>query len=464
MTRVKQIIYTFLPILLVVLLSACSSTNRESTKEKPEASMPSVTAGTIQISTVAEDKQSTAVSESADPSNNADILMFSETDWNRDNQYWIQDYEPSVCLPHADVLPDTLGKVAGRTSDTTNSEKRYIAALDIEIPIPEGSYLYCVSGMYLNSDGSALRMDFVDEYILTIKEMTEEELVKAVYDYPDRDGMTRLAPYWVLWNFRVFYKDYYPLEQLASARIRTSGEIRIKGDYLIEMGVTRWGVTNDGSHIPLYCPEENPLDLSVKEEKWPLETVRQAVISGTKSADVYYLDLDEPLVNGDFGSHAEVLFDNTRSVTSLWPRFPDASPASDDWWNDYQTAIAELADNDKKYAYPNIQIVFSQESLSASVETRQMQLQYRDGWFQDEKQDRTIRAFAYAWLKAMGMETELQDIVVCLKESECGVPFYLVLRAEKGEAKQLLPVLRGIAYFSLCDMSFVRNYLTESWR
>ena len=467
----KAIVCALQVFLFILALSACSINDKESSKEKNETILPPLTetaypSSTVEttpaVTTLAPTEPLTPTEPSKEPI--AEVQTFAETDWGEDNQYWIRSYEPTLSLPRTDVLPDTLGKAAGRTADTVSTASRYIAALDLEIPIPEGSFLYCVSGMYKNSDGTALRMDFVDEYILTIREMTEEELVQAVYEYPqDKFGQDHV-PYWVLWNFKVFHRDYYPLEQLAASRIRTSGEIRVKGEYFIAMGVTRWGLMQDGSHIPLYSPGEDPRNLSVKEKQWPLDEVRQAVIAGTQSAGVYYLDMDPVYVNGDFGTHAEVLFDNTRSVTSLWQSFPDASPASDVWWADYQSAIHELTNNAGQYRYPEIQIAFTEESLSKSPETRQMQLLFRDGWVQNETEDRTIRAFAYAWLKAIGMETELGDIAVYLKDSACGVPFYLVFRIDRNDNNQMTPLLRGIAYLNESSIEYARNYIAENWK
>ena len=155
-------------------------------------------------------------------------------------------------------------------------------------------------------------------------------------------------------------------------------------------------------------------------------------------------------------------------MTLYWSAYTDATIGSEAWWNDFSYAYRELQEHAEKYELPGITISLSYHDYSgyspgeqnAEWQAFQKEVSWqRSGWYQDASQEITARAFVYAWLKAMGQETALEDVIIYLKQSENDALLFLAFTMDRKNGCELTPVYKGIDYLSLCDMSFAREYV-----
>ena len=532
-----SVIRILICVLLVSLLTAgCSGTNSEETtapaspaaestmaESKPDVTKEETTPTTTkEAETTAEDPASEstpagkpeetqvpATAPETEPATDPAEVPFKVQQTFADTRFshyrWdfhIWEKTPSVLPKSADVLPDTLGTAKGKTDDVRNGSSYYIAALDLTVEIPEGYYLYRVDGLFRDADGNPVRMEFVDEYILALRDLSEEELVREIYAYQE-DYAEYPCPHWVLWNFKVFHKDYLPVEQLYDSQIDMTEELRQAGDYLVSTGTTRgWFKDNiwEGYYADFNCPEINKLmeeafgsdavdwealyQQHEKEYDWPIRIAADQwytddfinqVLAASEGSGISYYYLQPDYINGDYTSHQLLLFYNDGRMTWCWERFADASILNDAWWTDFMFAMQELKTNPEKYAYPEIEVLFADGTeeegyyaplpeTETSEEWKEMKAEQawqREGWVQDASADITARAFVYAWLKAMGQETPLEDIVIYLKQSQNDARFFLAFTMDRGEGCELTPAYKGVDYLSLGDLDFARNYVEQ---
>ena len=405
----------------------------------------------------------------------------------------------------AENLPDTLGTAKGKTADIKGEHSYYIAALDLTIELPEGYYLYRIDGLYRDEKWNPVRLEFVDEYILALRDLTEEELVEAICRQKDKPKALDYSPDWVLWNFKIVHKDYLAVEQLYSSYIPEVGEIRQAGDYLVLSGTCPWwasyqwsdiyGTDYEGRmHVAAFSLEyielqeeiiapsaDNPdwnafyeacrirydWPLLIDDENWHQKDLMDIVLGACSGSGVghyfsWRADGDHRVTN--------LLFGGNGKMPLYWDRYADATLLSDDWWNDYTWAVRELQNNPEKYAYPGIAITFTdgdypqtEETVKTKAWRDQMkeQARQREGWYQDALEEITARAFTYAWLRAVGQDVRLKDLAIYLKRSENDALLFLAFEMDPLKGYEMTPVFKGIDYLSLCDLEFARNYAEQ---
>ena len=428
-----------------------------------------------------------------------DFLAFS---WNTGSSL---QRTPSVVPQTGKNLPDTLGTAKGKTADIKGEHSYYIAALDLTLELPEGYYLYRIDGLYRDENWNPVRLEFVDEYILALRDLSEEELVEAICRQKDKPKALDYSPDWVLWNFKIVHKDYLAVEQLYSSYIPEMGEIRQAGDYLVLSGTCPWwasyqwsdiyGTDYEGRmHVAFFSPEYIELQeeiiapsaddpdwnafyeacrtrydwpLLLDDENWHQEDLMDKVLgacSGSGVGHYFYWRAD--------GDHrvTKLIFGGNGKMTLSWDRYADASILSDSWWNDYTFALRELQNNPEKYAYPGLAIVFTDGDYpptgdfvktAAWQEHLKEQAWQREGWVQDASEEVTARAFTYAWLRAVGENVRLEDLAIYLKRSENDAALFLAFVMDPGKGYEMTPVFKGIDYLSLCDLNFARSYAEQ---
>ena len=427
-----------------------------------------------------------------------DFLAFS---WNTGASL---QKKASLVPQTAENLPDTLGTARGKTEDIKGEHSYYIAALDLTLELPEGYYLYRIDGLYRDEKWNPVRLEFVDEYILALRDLSEEELEEEICGQKEKKNVLDHVPDWVLWDFKIVHKDYLAVEQLYKSYVPEVGEIRQAGDYLLLSGTCPWwssrgyydeeGVFhNTEGHEAAFSPEYEELyteiitpaaepdwdafhealrtrfdwPLLIDDENWHQEELMETVLgacSGSGVGHYFYWRAD--------GDHqvTNLLFAGNGKMTLYWDSFADASLLSDDWWNDYTWAVRELQNRPEKYAYPGIAIAFTDGDYPQTEETVKTkawrdhlkeQAWQREGWYQDASEEITARAFTYAWLRAVGQDVRLKNLAIYLKQSENDAPLFLAFEMDPLKGNEMTPVFKGIDYLSLCDLEFARSYAEQ---
>ena len=473
---------------LALLLSACACGNEEKTEEAS-----GVTLSTSSLTGIDSERPSEPLpsswteTETVAPSPVLDQTIQEQSLYNINKNMLRQLPEPVVQVKECSSLPDTLGKAKGRTEDKREGNSYYIAALDLTLTIPQGYYFYRVDGLYRDSENNPVRLEFVDEYILSLRDLPEEELVREIYQYTDifdaEPGI--YTPLWVLWNFKLVHKDYLPLEQLFASRIRENGDIRQTGDYYVVEGTARnWSPWGDPVESHDRFAWLSPECMALEEERtagklsdeqyeqalltrydWPLimrgedrcvEDLQEAIRAVSIGSGIWYEAVDY----SDGYHTAPMLFYNDLHPAWVWPACPDSSFLSDSWWEAYRWALRELDENTGKYEYPGITIHFVSSEDQGQPDTEE-QLSQREGWYQDTTADRTPRACVYAWLKTTGQEVALEDIAIYLKPSQNEANLFLAFSMDRLNGYQLSPIMKGVDYFSLSNLEIVREYSME---
>ena len=340
-------------------------------------------------------------------------------------------------------------------------------------------------------------LEFVDEYILALRDITEKELIREIYGYYEArfyNGMTQAllknaVPHWILWNFKVIHKDYYAVEQLYESRTPMSGEIRLSNNYLILTGTTRPWIKDEmmeGFYIDEYAPEveavkkelisrdketdwdligqvlDNRYDwpLRIPEGKWFTDKMIDLIQSKSSSTGLEYRYLHGIYVMGTTNDRNWLFGIN--EYIPLWPEQDkkDTSLLSELWWQDYCEAVKALSETPENYSVPRIQLSFSSDwdpHMGGGPN-----LDQRKGWEQNSIDEINVRAFVYAWLKNTGRETPLENIVIYLKKSENNLPLFLAFIMERSDNCRLIPVRKGIDLLSFCDLSVARKYVEEN--
>ncbi len=394
------------------------------------------------------------------------------------------DYEPSIFLRQdLDVLPDPL-HTAGGLGDSLEDGVLHIGALDMDLPIPEGYYVYRIPGEYLDVyNDRNVTLSFVDEYIFTVREVEQEKLLEDIRLYLSRTHNSNDAAYrgpgYVVWDFRVFHKKYLPIENLFISAIADTGEYFEKGDYYISMGRRLWwgpstdnrdpdggtyvhvfydaGEIYDVSKLPGYS-EPDRLQKSIDAgvvvygETWPVEAWISGMIEETNDHGLITESHDNSPITTGGSMPADPLFYYAKSMFACgpsacfmkdtlidgreytwWVANPDASPISAKWQEDYKYALAELEEHPENYEYPEVRYSF--EIWNYTRDTRWWVSYDKDmlrkGWIIDQEKDRIFRAAVYADLKAWYDETDLDRIMILLKDTGEGFLFGAYLLDEE---------------------------------
>lgn len=487
-------------LILTLLLTACSGSQDNTKENSPETTIASETpapttpeqkvtepATTEKPSTEPSSADTTTAETPAQPAQQEE-QKFLVGAFKYGNLF--HEVSAAGTLKTSETLPDTLNKATGKTEDKIEGNKYHIAALDLTLEIPEGYYLYRVDGLYRDAEGKRIQLGFVDEYILALRDVSEEELIREIYEYEEKD-YENVRPHWILWNFKVFHKDYLPVEQLFASRIEVSGELRKAGDYWVETGTQcGWFEMEDGFYKSLNCPEyravlekyygfgkpeptEKELEamnmeldssydwpLRIAADKWHTDDLMQAVLDASTGCGVEYNYQQDQYTNSSYYD-SELLFLDDMPVPFMGYLDPAASIASEDWWKDYCFAMAELENDPEKYVCPEIPISFETYSHPEEPWISRQKEQF-NGWQQNPEGEKTVRAAVYAWLKAVGKEASLENIVIYMKDSPMDASFFLAFTMDPDDNCRLTPVMKGMDVLSSCDMEQAREYASEN--
>lgn len=366
-----------------------------------------------------------------------------------------------VIIPEAKVLPDSFGLARGG-EDICRDNSYYIAALDLELSLPQGYYLYHVQGLCRGDEEDLaipLRAAFIDEYILTNRKMEEEALIKEIYACQDPcmgDETNLMNPPYILWNFRVYHKDYLPLAKFFASRITMSRELRLKGDYVVEMGSTRWADINDSYYVPLESLEFEEVQAAATVDNF-IEIDRLKEISATRYDYPLLIDKDEYPVEGWIQAVSGATagtglsyryffywdgwdpnpFSNPEDNMARWSEEKQLPLLDEGWWASFKQAAQELRERPGEYTYPNLQDLC------------------RDGWYTDNERDITLRAFIWAGLPLSEDKPSLSEVVILLHDTDNACPLYQAYIVRDGETNLLM---EGLDVTGLCNFDKTREY------
>ena len=117
----------------------------------------------------------------------ASAIQYSDLEDSMDASYsriiWGTD-PAAITLPVLSILPEESGSSKSSGNDSRNDNIYHVGSLGLDLKIPEGYYLYRVNGRYKDPDGNPAELEFVDEYIFTVKDVTEEQLISDMILFP----------------------------------------------------------------------------------------------------------------------------------------------------------------------------------------------------------------------------------------------------------------------------------------
>ena len=410
-------------------------------------------------------------------------------------------YVPELIRVSTAELPDVKHQITP-VSDDWIGATLHIGTLDVDLTVPEGFYLYKIPGQYWNPEADQyLTLQFVSEYVLTIREVEEETLIQDIRDYlqtakPRNDFETR-GPGYVLYSFRVFHKDYLPIENLFISALADSREYFSFGGYFCSMGVrTRWTASktdSTGSRVyqnnwdPAYeeeqvsvpAGEEWIVDQWVKaltgsadptailsdslmdaEDSWngliiPLIYGNESMFRTGTASYQYIASL--PLGESEQESKQVIQMANTR--TSVF---------SQTWWYYYHKALSELEAYPEYYAYPEVRYSFEKSYPSVGSVTIDEQVLENDGkltvgWYQDQKKDRILRAYIYA-NRCVVDPVDLRSIMILLHDTEEGETLYGAFLLDSREPYYMTHLEWGKDLLKDADLGFAREYAWDYLR
>lgn len=460
-------------IVLLFLFSACQRKNAESSGTQ-ETTTPTETIDLAETTAPTETTDSAEATETTAPTETMEPIETSSPTETDPEETTSPAGETQI--PEAKVLPDTFGLARGDEDirrDDSHYNSYYIAALDLELSWARGRgyYLYHVPGLYRGDETDPmvpLLAEFADEYILTNVKMDEEQLIRNIYAYQQPcplDETTLMEPPYILWSFRIYHKDYLPLAKFFKSRINMSREFRLKGDYVVEMGSTRWAeeeaygsvympvlsweyemmqaaATVDGviqtERVKEYMANLYGYPLIIAKDEFPVNDWIRAVSDSTEGTGLeyryfFYWEGWDPDP-----------FSNPEDNMAQWSEKNKLPPLNADWWWRFDQAIHELADRPEEYAYPEL------EDLCV------------DGWYTDHEKDITLRAFTWAGLPLSENTPSLSEVVILLHDTENACPLYQAYIIRNGAQKLLA---EGLDVTGLCDFGKVRTYasLEQTW-
>ena len=421
------------------------------------------------------------------------------------------ELEPVALLRQdLDVLPDPL-KTASGQGDSIQDGILHVDALDVNFVIPEGYYVYRIPGEYLDvQNGRNVTLDFVDEYVFTVREVDADILKEDIRDYLKRTHNSNDAAYrgpgYVVWDFRVFHQKYLPIENLFVSALADTGEYFEKDDYYCSVGRRLWrGPSNDGRDpdggmyvqcfydageiynvrkLPGYWEEgslqaEIDAGLLIREENWPVEDWIGSLIEATNQHALITESFTQPILNDSAGpmSLAPLMYTATTMYKSgpaacviedelvdgrlyTWiSSCPDASPLSAKWQEAYRYALMELKDHPEEYEYPEVRYTFQEEY--STLREKPWWVTYdkklRQGWGIDPKQDNALRAAVYADLITRYSDVDLKRIMILMKNTEEERLFGAYYLDEKAPYTMSAVMLSWDAISGM-DLDFLREY------
>ena len=380
-------------------------------------------------------------------------------------------------------------------ADVLDGDAFYAGLPGISFIVPEGYYVYHIKGRYKDASGKPVRLDFVDEYIFTIKEVSEERLVQDIDQYAEtaqnwNDALEYKNPGYIVYSFKILPKEYLPIESLYVSALHMTNEYRIMGAFLINPGTCEWwgypssGITcyhDPASVDPAFQENGYP---EITSDGCPIDSWEAALYQASQGSGLRYSDLDPISKISEntelfFFFDERSLFKNSTAGRLIRARgyqafgeitlSADTSVLNDSWWESYEEALASLRNKTAEYTYPDVQITFRPTRYPDMYkEFVDYDNDMLSGWYQDETSDHELRAFIYANL-AVRMDIRLEDVMILLKDTEHGRLFYAFIIDSESEAAKacetgmiLTPVDRGVDYLSICGLDFARAY-TEKY-
>ena len=401
------------------------------------------------------------------------------------------DAELGQALKPVSILPDVLHSAKGRSEDSFQGTSYHLAALDLDITVTEGYYLYVVPGMYLDAEKNKVTLEFVDEYILTMKPVAEAELVADIRSYLSSNMGTNLleerGPGYIIGSFKVFRREYLPIVRLYISELVEASDVEYCGDYCVIWGgscwthiIDYWLCLFDGNRLDPDFPDiikslsdgrsnEVQSPALIPEEKWPLNSIRNAVSSVVSwnafapwPYSAFYGITGSYIKDGVFNKEDYLLLGD-----------PLTSVINPEWYRLYCWALQELNDHPEKYTHTQIQVDPTGNDLPKDLEKYVAPWRYfgygvgdlqdykKDwsvGWHLDESSDSKIRAAVFANLQCRGEAIALKDLVVLQKN---GSPDYAFVMRQEPESGQLLFVDMITNDIGSMDLQFAYEYAQE---
>lgn len=363
-------------------------------------------------------------------------------------------------LPYKKVVPNTK-----RSSE------------NIEINCPKGYYLYCIPGQYIDAEERLITLQFVDQYVLTSKEVTEEKLINDIRNIFSVEGENAFNHYpgYILFSYNVFDQDFLPLECLYESVLKSSNEYRyLKDGFICELGISDWLKTSNGEEYFYICmnpydPEEgNENNVCIEEKDWPVDDILKQLYEVSEGNGILYENEGGPaayqqelMMYGERplfrGYMASVYKKYKNGAGGRYIADPDCSIFNNEWWNLYQSALKALKEDEEAYEYPEIQIRFKRESLIKLEEAFEFyEKELESGWFQDNEKDLELRACIYANINIRD-KTDLKNVFIFLKDLKNGHRLYYA-GVYDPEEKTVRIVDKGADVVSGTNLSFLRDY------
>ena len=399
------------------------------------------------------------------------------------------EYNPVMSDSQKVVYPDLLDSFVG-VEDSFSGNIMHVAALQVDLSLPEGFFAYVISGQYWDyTRKCSVTLDFVREYVLTTINVSEEKLLQDIQGYFDKEHWSYdpyfRGPGYVVYSFRVFRKEYLPIESLFISLLADSGEVFSAGEYYVSMGEKsiwdRIGVAVENDHVTqikefyypkadpgaicsefknlnYYNDKENNDNRKIIEEmtkaglwypaeefpqsKWINEIVLHTVSTGfltesvrTDPTDGWSPDKPSMFRTGTQGCEIEVAngkFSNYKLLVSNIT----ASICSEEWWVDYQNSLQLLKENPEPYncgiSMDNIEMPEPDQKPGDPYFDRNSYdifLDYWNNWYMDHQKDVQLRAYIYAGLRRFQTvdETCLSNIIILFKDYPDGTQHYMAL-------------------------------------
>ncbi|MBR4767559.1 MAG: hypothetical protein IK088_01145 [Lachnospiraceae bacterium] len=370
-------------------------------------------------------------------------------------------------------LPDTLELDNVSENDLFSGATTRVASISLDLQVPEGCFLYGRKALYKDTDNDLVTLSFVDEYLLTVQETTMEEVEEDIRRIVS-EGNPNLNPPYVIFSFRVFRKEYLPIENLYRYALNDSCEYRTSGAYYIA-----FGKENDAFSLGSWLAVGGKMSDTEIEER--VESASAAVASLTEQlkkestgTDIYY-ESDYPAY---LAEQKSLLFYGTRPIFRLGTcsmredvsgdgfvteivSDPDASVLNDAWFDAFQSALKSLQEDAAGYNYPEAECVY-ESALTADDELRYCDEKFSSEWGFDSDNDHAIRAYCYANAKVRNGNVDLKDVIVATKDISNGNrAFYTFLRDGSGA---MTPFERGINQITGLNLDLARNYVTTVMR
>ena len=359
---------------------------------------------------------------------------------------WLQYTPTDAFQKTVSALPD----IRQIPADARTANVWHIASLDMDITLPEGFYVVRIDGIYLDSAGSFVTLQFVDQYVITDKEISAEQLTQDIVNFRS-DALNH--PDYILWSFSVFHKDYLPIESLFSSRLATQTDSGISnlilcGDYISRLGTCEWGCYSIFSETT----DADGQDIVTIEYKWgpPVKDPHNA--SRLVSQEVWETSLIPFLQKAICakGNGAAVLSPEEAFPPFIW------SVTSQNWQHYFQEALSHLSQSPKQYSYHSIYL-FYYSLIGAQMYTS-------TGWTLNAENDNTLRAAVYASLRAAGKEVPLEELYIFTRTRTDGRTMFIAAQADPSDGYRLTPLLVGQDLLGVSDYAFAQSYVKQYLR